>query len=292
MNRHSTGIAALDEALGGGLIPGKLAVIYGATGVGKTKFGISIAAAGKDQEGRRGIIMDFTARGDSQDHAEYAERMVQWKLAEASLRHIGPDSMWDGEKAPLDPGDYVNLFQAVGKRVRREQVSDEEWHDWNAYIQSMIQSTMLFLYSSFCAGRRRLVLDGLEPSHGADGSAQLEFFEYLHEQAMHRDSNLLARQALRENYYKNRELVEANAYDQREISAVVLVTSTENMLEAMLDHGIEEGDTLAVANTVIYMGRVAEGKKMGRALFIAKHRGSACSDDIIPFGIGESGFEF
>jgi hypothetical protein len=28
---------------------------------------------------------------------------------------------------------------------------------------------------------------------------------------------------------------------------------------------------------------------MGRALYIAKHRGSACSDQIIPFEIGDRG---
>src|SRR6476469_3691516 len=78
--RQSTGIALLDEALGGGLVPGTLTVIAGATGIGKTQLGLQIANAGKEQEGKRGVIFDCTARGDSQSHADYARRMFGWEL--------------------------------------------------------------------------------------------------------------------------------------------------------------------------------------------------------------------
>ena len=39
MSRLSTGIAALDELLDGGLLPGRLTVVVGATGIGKTQLG-------------------------------------------------------------------------------------------------------------------------------------------------------------------------------------------------------------------------------------------------------------
>ncbi|MEY2727842.1 MAG: hypothetical protein RLZZ458_3709, partial [Planctomycetota bacterium] len=41
--RHSTGIPKLDDALGGGLIPGTLTVVMGATGIGKTQLGVRYA---------------------------------------------------------------------------------------------------------------------------------------------------------------------------------------------------------------------------------------------------------
>ena len=44
--RQSTGIPALDELLGGGLVPGTLTVVVGATGIGKTQLGIQYAHAG------------------------------------------------------------------------------------------------------------------------------------------------------------------------------------------------------------------------------------------------------
>jgi len=37
------------------------------------------------------------------------------------------------------------------------------------------------------------------------------------------------------------------------------------------------------------MGKVRDGLKMRRALHVAKHRGSACSDGIVPFEITERG---
>ena len=42
---------------------------------------------------------------------------------------------------------------------------------------------------------------------------------------------------------------------------------------------------LANANTIILMGKTREGGKMGRALQIAKHRGSACDESIRPYEI-------
>src|SRR5437762_8702789 len=80
MNRQSTGVPGLDELLGGGLVPGTLTVVAGATGIGKTQLGLQFAHAGNDQEGRRGVIFDCSSRGDSQSHAAYAQRMFDWRL--------------------------------------------------------------------------------------------------------------------------------------------------------------------------------------------------------------------
>ena len=48
---------------------------------------------------------------------------------------------------------------------------------------------------------------------------------------------------------------------------------------------------LANANTVIQLGKIMEGGKIRRALHIAKHRGSAASDDIVPFEITDRGLQ-
>ena len=77
-DRFSTGIPALDQMLGGGLIPGTLTVVMGATGIGKTQLGLQFANAGRQQEGERGILFDMTSRGDAQNHADYARRICDW----------------------------------------------------------------------------------------------------------------------------------------------------------------------------------------------------------------------
>lgn len=63
---YSTGVDSIDELLGGGLQPGTLTVVRGATGVGKTQLGLSFCNAGMAQEGRRGFVIDMGSRGDSQ----------------------------------------------------------------------------------------------------------------------------------------------------------------------------------------------------------------------------------
>lgn len=284
MNRYSTGIPALDEALGGGLIPGSLTVVHGASGVGKTQLGVMFASAMAEH----GVILDLNARGDDQGHFDYARRIADWELVKGDVETLKPADIWN---APCGPADYINVFAGMGTRVFRDQVDDVTWHKWNVRIQSKLQATALFFYASFIAGRRRVVVDGLEPADRAVDSAQYEFFEYLVENVFRREARLLSREALRENFFANAAKVEAHMYDHREVATMSLITSTETTLDDMLGRKLEEGDLYAVANTVILMGRVREGHRMGRAMFIAKHRGSMCSDDILPYRLGEKGLE-
>ena len=86
--RHSTGILRLDQALGGGIIPGTLTVVMGATGIGKTQLGVTYAHAGIAQEGQSGILFDLTTRGDSQNQTEYAQRMFGWKFRQRSFADV------------------------------------------------------------------------------------------------------------------------------------------------------------------------------------------------------------
>jgi hypothetical protein len=39
------------------------------------------------------------------------------------------------------------------------------------------------------------------------------------------------------------------------------------------------------------MGKIRRGERVLRAIYIAKHRGSACSDEIVPFTIDETGLK-
>lgn len=73
--RFSTGLKNLDTSLGGGLLPGTLTMVMGATGVGKTQLAMAFRAAGMAQEGQPGAIIDLSSRGDSQNHDGYGQRM-------------------------------------------------------------------------------------------------------------------------------------------------------------------------------------------------------------------------
>src|SRR5207245_11206228 len=121
-SRVSTGVPRLDEMLGGGLLPGTLAVVYGATGIGKTHLGLTFADHGRVAEAERGVIFDMNGRGDSQRHAEYAERLFGWRLGEWT--HAVPP-MTDPYPPPAQMAAYYsNAFRWVG-RVRDCQVTQQ-----------------------------------------------------------------------------------------------------------------------------------------------------------------------
>ena len=72
---------------------------------------------------------------------------------------------------------------------------------------------------------------------------------------------------------------------------MLLVTSHETTLDGLIERPLDEGDVLANANTVIYLGKIREGTRFRRAMYVAKHRGSACTDEIIPYSIDERGLK-
>ena len=60
------------------------------------------------------------------------------------------------------------------------------------------------------------------------------------------------------------------------------------MLDDLITRPIESGDLLSNANTIILMGKTRENK-IGRALQVAKHRGSRCDESIVPYTIDDQG---
>src|SRR3954471_11205679 len=108
--RQGFKIDPLDRLLGGGLLPGTLTVIAGATGAGKTQLGLRWADMGKTDEGRRGVVCDLTSRGDSQNHAAYALQHFGWELTPYpgdSPPEVALESVWDLDR-PI--GDYYHPF--------------------------------------------------------------------------------------------------------------------------------------------------------------------------------------
>jgi len=288
--RHSTGHDQLDEMLGGGLLPGALTVVVGATGIGKTQLGIAYADAGQQQESRRGIIFDMTARGDSQSHDEYAERIAGWPCTpfEPPERAEMARLLTSQEKI----GDYLRAFDMQGRRVGRRDLEPEDWDAWRAELTRRLNRTIAFFYANFAGGVRRAVIDGIEPTDRPAESIQLELFEYIYHQILRKDCEWVARDLFREQFRAHAELIHRRRYASEEIGCLALCTSHEAMLEDLISRPLDEGDLLAGANTLILMGKIREGSRMRRALYIAKHRGSRCSDDIVPYEIDQSGLQF
>lgn len=286
----STGSEGLDRLLGGGLLPGTLAVVVGASGIGKTQLGLQYAQAGSEREGRRGIIFDLNARIDPQSHHDYAARMFGWQLAPADpLALASPDAVLDLQR-PL--GDYLHVFDVQGRHVARGDVDFDTWHDWQAQLAAKLQAAIAFFYGNFVRGARRAVIDGIEPVDRPSDSIQFELFHYVYHQIVRKDHDWVARDLLREQFRSREAEVRERAYDFRQVGCLLLYTAHESMLEALIQRPLDQGDILATANTLIYMGKIREGRKLARALYVSKHRGSACVDEIVPYQIVERGLEF
>lgn len=286
-SRLSTGLPQLDAMLGGGLLPGTLTVVVGATGIGKTQLGLQFVHAGREQEGESGILLDLTTRGDSQNQAEYARRLFDWKFREFATEGVSDaGDVWQRDLARYD---YLHLFRRSGRRVTQADLSVEEWQEWNAELARKLDRAVQFFYGNFVQGVRRCVLDGVEPTERASDSFQFQVIDYVYHQILRKDDDWVARDLFRVHFRSQADSVAAHRYDHRDIGCVLLYTSHETMLDDLLARPIESGDSLSNANTIILMGKVRDGLRMRRALHVAKHRGSACDDRIRPFEITERG---
>ncbi|MDR1485980.1 MAG: recombinase RecA [Planctomycetaceae bacterium] len=286
-NRQSTGISGLDEKLGGGFVKGTMAVLIGSSGIGKTQFGIQYANAGLMQENKRGILFDMASRVDPQGHNEYAQKICNWILHEESLETpIDHEHLFDNNKII---GDYFHPLRYQGKRVTKRDLDFDQWNDWNAELSRNLDRTIAFFFGHFIRGVRRFVVDGIEPVQHQGESIQFELLEYIYHQIIRKDAEWVARDLFRQNYFSYQEIIATHLYQKEDIGCLVCYTAQETSLDAMIEKPLDEGDLLASANTIIYMGKIRDGAKFKRGIYIAKHRSSKCADEILWYDINDKG---
>jgi len=290
--RVSTGSERLDAMLGGGLLPGTLTVMYGATGIGKTHMGLAFCHHGRRAEGRPGLVFDMNARGDSQQHHAYAARLYGWDLKRWS-HAVTPMAQ------PYPPAEqmeafYCDAFPWVGK-LRDYQVPtpdglEFDWN-WKAVYNHALYTVRPFVYFHLAAGSRRVMVDGVEPMDVPGEYIQPYIFDDLYRKTIHRDSETLGMEICLP-VWQHRAFIDAHRYDHATLTTLLLVTTEETRLEDLIARKVGAGDLGAVANTVLLMGREKVGTRVGRFVCVAKHRGSGMTDEIVEFRVGERGFEF
>ncbi len=275
--------------LGGGLLPGTLTVVAGATGIGKTQLGVQFVAAGLQQEKRRGVIFDMGCRGDAQSHADYAQRMLGWKLSPVDTsRHPQLEGFFAADR---QHGDYLHVFDYHGRRVTRNDLGFEAWQEWQAEIARKLGVAIAFLYGNMIRGSRRVVVDGIEPVERPSESIQFELFEYLYHQVLQKEAEWVARDLFRERYRQHADEIAAHAYPANQAACMLMITTSQTMLDDLISRPLDEGDVLSNANTILYLGKIRDGNRLARACYVAKHRGSACSDEIVEYTIDDRGLE-
>ncbi len=183
----------------------------------------------------------------------------------------------------------MHLFHDVGRRVTADDMGPDGWREWKYEQAKRLDKAITFFYGNFIHGVRRVVIDGVEPVDRAAESIQFELIEYVYGQIIRKECEWLARDLFRLHYRDNAERVAQTAYDRDELGCLLMATSHEVMLDDLIARPIQSGDVLSNANTIILMGKVRDGNKVSRAMYVAKHRGSACAESIVPYVIEESG---
>ncbi|MBI2203785.1 MAG: recombinase RecA [Candidatus Rokubacteria bacterium] len=290
--RASTGLPKLDEMLGGGLLPGTLTVVYGATGIGKTHLGLTFANHGVTADDARGVVLDMNGRGDSQQHDEYAARLFAWDL-KPWAHTVTPMSHPYPSETDMQAF-YSNALRWVG-RVRDFQVPTSDggfefdWN-WKASYNRALYTVRPYLYFHFAAGTRRVVVDGVEPMDAPADSIQFHMFNDVYHTIIHRDAETLGMEICLP-VWRHRAFIDSHRYDHTAITTVLLVTTEETRLEDLLARKVATGDIGATANTIVVMGSERAGHRVARMLSLVKHRGSAMTDEIVEFRIGAKGIE-
>jgi KaiC/GvpD/RAD55 family RecA-like ATPase len=282
---YSTGVDFIDVLLGGGVQPGTLTVVRGATGAGKTQLGLSFCNAGLTQEGRRGFIIDMGSRGDSQQHAAYAARLFDWHLHNGK---VDLERVWDEAFEQID---YLNPFGYVGKRVLRDEVNDEQWRAFKLIVVENLRKVLAHGYYHFVHGVQRVLVDGVEPFERARESVQIELFEYILHQIVRKPHDWAARDLFQGQWLQVKDQVAAHPYDHTKLATMFLQTTPETELHQLIAAQTMEDDLTTNATTIILMGRMASQERVERGVFVLKHRGAWCSDEIVRYTITGRGLE-
>jgi len=289
-SRVSTGVPKLDAMLGGGLLPGTLTVVYGATGIGKTHLGLTFANHGRAADGAPGIVFDLNARGDSQQHHAYAERLFDWPL-ERWTHTVTPMAQPFPTPEQMRAV-YCDALPWVGK-LRDYQVPTPDglefnWN-WKAVYNHAFYTVRPFVYFHLAAGTRRIVVDGIEPMDTPGDYIQPFVFDDLYRKVIHRDSETLGMEICLP-VWQHRAFIDAHRYDHTAVTTMLLVTTEETQLEHLIARKVAAGDVGAVANTILVLGSERVGNRLGRFVCVVKHRGSAMSDEIAEYRVTEQGF--
>jgi len=128
MERVPTGIYGLDELLGGGFLRGRNILVSGATGTGKTIFGIQYLVNGALQEGEPGVYVAFDEQPEKirQEMLNFGwnlaelERKGMFKFVDASITRLG---LLSEEKEAIEPGEID--FDAIVKQMLKAAVAND-----------------------------------------------------------------------------------------------------------------------------------------------------------------------
>jgi hypothetical protein len=282
----------MNAILGGGVLPGTMVLIRGARGAGKTKLALGFAARGHDEEGRRGLVLDLSLKGDEQRHRPYAKVQSGWSLGPWDLDRPKILKKWPSERTVAARG-YFHMAASdyEVESVDRDRLTFEEFEALNHRFDYRMALLEPFLFFHRYYGARRIIVDGLEPTGDPRGSVQHRLLHRLYARLLQASPGDLGREALRQGYGRSRARVARARFQARDAAVLVLETSQETSLDRLIRARVPPGALDPLATTVILMGERDLGDRVVPAVFVAKHRGAARDGRKLPLRLSARGVQ-
>ena len=185
--------------------------------------------------------------------------------------------------------DYLHVFDYHGRRVTRHDLGSEAWQDWQVELAKKLDVTIAFFYGNFVSGVLRAVVDGIEPAERASESIQFELFEYVYHQICARSPNGSPATCSGNTIGPTPSRSSKRPTIRARWPACCFTPRPRRCWKNSFVRKLDEGDLLSNANTLVYLGPRRSGNKLGRAFYVAKHRGSTCTEEIVQYTIDDRG---
>src|SRR5581483_8525949 len=131
--RLSTGVAGLDEILGGGVVPGRTYLVRGHAGTGKTILGLHFLTAGAAQ-GEKTLLISL---GEAEEQLRKNASLLGLDLTGISILDLSPSPEFFSEVKTYDIFSAADVEREPMTRKIMEQV--EALHPTRILIDSMTQ---------------------------------------------------------------------------------------------------------------------------------------------------------
>jgi circadian clock protein KaiC len=161
--RTSSGLAGLDDILGGGFVPGRLHLVEGQAGTGKTTLGMQFALAGRD----RGEKVLFVSMSETRDELHAVAAAHGWSLEGVEIRELVPPDGADGDgnrqtmfrPSEVELGETMRLLCGEIERIDPALIVLDSLSEMRLLAQSSLRyRRQIFALKHFLGPRRATVL--------------------------------------------------------------------------------------------------------------------------------------
>jgi len=172
-DRASSGLASLDDILGGGFVLGRLHLVEGKAGTGKTTLGMQFVMAGRD----RGEKVLFVSMSESLSELQAVAAAHGWSLGGIEFCELVPPDSAEGDEnrqtmfrpSDVELGEAMRLLYGEIERIDPALIVLDSLSEMRLLAQNPLRyRRQIFALKHFLGPRRATVLmidDGTSESH-------------------------------------------------------------------------------------------------------------------------------